>query len=109
VLDTWGSTMTHHPHVHMIGPGGGIGLSRHTNQGHVGEVRPHPARRVLLAEHQISIASSLKVGVNCRDIPLWHQLLRRALMTDRGDHSVLPTGVSRACAKLHDEVSKRDH
>jgi hypothetical protein len=26
VLHTWGSTMTHHPHVHMIAPGGGISL-----------------------------------------------------------------------------------
>ncbi len=26
VLYTWGSTMTHHPHVHMIVPGGGISL-----------------------------------------------------------------------------------
>jgi hypothetical protein len=26
VLHTWGSTMTHHPHVHMIVPGGGIVL-----------------------------------------------------------------------------------
>jgi hypothetical protein len=26
VLHTWGSTMTHHPHVHMIVPGGGITL-----------------------------------------------------------------------------------
>ena len=24
VLHTWGSAMTHHPHVHMIAPGGGI-------------------------------------------------------------------------------------
>src|SRR5499433_2981259 len=24
VLHTWGSTMTHHPHVHMIVPGGGL-------------------------------------------------------------------------------------
>jgi hypothetical protein len=24
VLHTWGSTLTHHPHVHMIVPGGGI-------------------------------------------------------------------------------------
>lgn len=24
VLDTWGSAMTHHPHVHMIVPGGGV-------------------------------------------------------------------------------------
>ena len=24
VLHTWGSTMTHHPHIHMIVPGGGI-------------------------------------------------------------------------------------
>jgi len=26
VLHTWGSTMTHHPHVHMIVPGGGFSL-----------------------------------------------------------------------------------
>jgi len=24
VLHSWGSAMTHHPHVHMIVPGGGI-------------------------------------------------------------------------------------
>jgi hypothetical protein len=32
VLHTWGSAMTHHPHLHMIVPGGG--LSRRT--AHVG-------------------------------------------------------------------------
>ena len=26
VLDTWGSAMTHHPHLHMIVPGGGLSL-----------------------------------------------------------------------------------
>ena len=26
VLHTWGSTMTHHPHVHMTVPGGGLSL-----------------------------------------------------------------------------------
>ena len=26
VLHTWGSTLTHHPHIHMIVPGGGIAL-----------------------------------------------------------------------------------
>ena len=26
MLHTWGSAMTHHPHVHMIVPGGGISL-----------------------------------------------------------------------------------
>src|SRR5262245_405273 len=26
VLHTWGSAMTHHPHVHMIVPGGGISM-----------------------------------------------------------------------------------
>ena len=26
VLHTWGSAMTHHPHLHMIVPGGGISL-----------------------------------------------------------------------------------
>lgn len=28
VLHTWGSALTHHPHVHMIVPGGGISLAR---------------------------------------------------------------------------------
>src|SRR5438477_6753565 len=28
VLHTWGSAMTHHPHVHMIVPGGGISADR---------------------------------------------------------------------------------
>ena len=28
VLHTWGSAMTHHPHVHMIVPGGGISFDR---------------------------------------------------------------------------------
>jgi len=28
VLHTWGSAMTHHPHIHMIVPGGGISLDR---------------------------------------------------------------------------------
>ena len=27
VLHTWGSAMTHHPHIHMIVPGGGISLA----------------------------------------------------------------------------------
>src|SRR6266851_3010824 len=26
VLHTWGSALTHHPHVHMIVPGGGISI-----------------------------------------------------------------------------------
>jgi hypothetical protein len=26
VLHTWGSALTHHPHIHMIVPGGGISL-----------------------------------------------------------------------------------
>ena len=26
VLHTWGSALTHHPHVHMIVPGGGLSL-----------------------------------------------------------------------------------
>jgi hypothetical protein len=26
VLHSWGSALTHHPHVHMIVPGGGISL-----------------------------------------------------------------------------------
>jgi hypothetical protein len=30
VLHTWGSALTHHPHVHMIVPGGGISLDGNT-------------------------------------------------------------------------------
>jgi hypothetical protein len=30
VLHTWGSAMTHHPHIHMIVPGGGIALDGET-------------------------------------------------------------------------------
>ncbi len=30
VLHTWGSALTHHPHVHMIVPGGGISLDGHS-------------------------------------------------------------------------------
>jgi hypothetical protein len=26
VLHTWGSALTHHPHVHVIVPGGGVAL-----------------------------------------------------------------------------------
>ncbi len=28
VLHSWGSALTHHPHLHMIVPGGGISLAR---------------------------------------------------------------------------------
>jgi Transposase zinc-binding domain/Putative transposase len=33
VLHTWGSAMTHHPHIHMIVPGGGISLDGRSSQG----------------------------------------------------------------------------
>jgi len=33
VLHTWGSAMTHHPHVHMIVPGGGLSLARGVEDG----------------------------------------------------------------------------
>jgi hypothetical protein len=36
VLHTWGSALTHHPHVHMIVPGGGISLDGE----HWGACRP---------------------------------------------------------------------
>jgi hypothetical protein len=25
ILHTWGQTLTHHPHVHCVAPGGGLG------------------------------------------------------------------------------------
>ena len=30
VLHTWGSALTHHPHVHMVVPGGGLSLDGST-------------------------------------------------------------------------------
>jgi hypothetical protein len=33
VLHTWGSALTHHPHVHMIVPGGGFSLDRTSRDG----------------------------------------------------------------------------
>jgi hypothetical protein len=33
VLHTWGTALTHHPHVHMIVPGGGISLGRVSDAG----------------------------------------------------------------------------
>ena len=38
VLHTWGSAMTHHPHIHMIVPGGGL-----TQDGRWISSRPAPA------------------------------------------------------------------
>jgi hypothetical protein len=43
VLHTWGATMTHHPHVHMIVPGGGISLDgMHWVHCRPGFLRPVP-------------------------------------------------------------------
>jgi hypothetical protein len=56
VLHTWGSAMTHHPHVHMIVPGGGISLDRtrwvHCKPGFLVPVRvlSRLFRRLLLAD-----------------------------------------------------------
>ena len=36
-LHTWGSTMTHHPHVHMIVPGGGISLDGFGQHAHLAD------------------------------------------------------------------------
>ena len=44
VLHTWGSAMTHHPHVHMIVPGGGISL----DGSHWVRCRPGSYRRILV-------------------------------------------------------------
>ena len=48
VLHSWGSALTHHPHVHMIVPGGGLSLdnarwvaSRSNFLVHVGRAYPH--------------------------------------------------------------------
>ena len=51
VLHTWGSAMTHHPHVHMIAPGGGLSPDgEHKLRGlpydlqYLGRARLSPAR-----------------------------------------------------------------
>ena len=40
VLHTWGSAMTHHPHVHMIVPGGGLSLDGKPLDCHQAELLP---------------------------------------------------------------------
>lgn len=40
VLHTWGSAITHHPHVHMIVPSGGIALMGHAGYRHRCDRRP---------------------------------------------------------------------
>jgi hypothetical protein len=56
VLHTWGSTMTHHPHIHMIVPGGGISIdgssSVHCRSGFLLPVRVLSTlfRRLMLAK-----------------------------------------------------------
>ena len=37
VLHTWGSAMTHHPHVHMIVPGGGLSLDESSSSEAIGQ------------------------------------------------------------------------
>ena len=44
VLHTWGSAMTHHPHVHMIVPGGGISLDGTTLDRRRGPASSCPCR-----------------------------------------------------------------
>ena len=46
VLHTWGSALTHHPHVHGIVPGGGLVARRHALGGLPARVLPARARAV---------------------------------------------------------------
>jgi len=48
VLHTWGSAMTHHPHVHGIVPGGGLSLDGERWV----QVSPHAIRQPLFVRHQ---------------------------------------------------------
>jgi Putative transposase/Transposase zinc-binding domain len=52
VLHSWGSAMTHHPHVHMIVPGGGISLDR------TRWVRSRPSKRETRIELKCSQRTS---------------------------------------------------
>jgi Putative transposase len=47
VLHTWGSALTHHPHIHMVVPGGGISLD-----GNCSRLRQSQRRRRLLPPQQ---------------------------------------------------------
>jgi len=70
VLHTWGSALTHHPHVHMIVPGDGISLDgkrKACHMGNVGSDSSASARRRLTADYYSTLAravASLDVNTN---------------------------------------------
>lgn len=54
VLHTWGQSLTHHPHLHCVIPGGGISLD--------GKRWIHCRRNFFVLRDQTSIAQSLPAG-----------------------------------------------
>ena len=86
VLHTWGSALTHHPHVHMIVPGGGISLDGKRwvscRPGFFLPVRvlSRLFRRLflekLIAAHQASFSSSavtFRSPMHRPSRPIWHR------------------------------------
>ena len=81
VLHTWGSAMTHHPHVHMIVPGGGISLDGHGGcragpgsfcHGGVGKIFRRLILEKLFAAHQpvdCSSSASIVISPNPKHSP----------------------------------------
>jgi hypothetical protein len=65
VLHTWGSAMTHHPHIHMIVPGGGISLDEQSWARRAPALRPRQAFQ--------AVSPSLECR---RSAKVWRLLLR---------------------------------
>ena len=56
ILHTWGQTLTHHPHVHCIVPGGGVGPDGRFITGRPGFFRPSASSRVSTAASSSSVS-----------------------------------------------------
>src|SRR3974390_497932 len=71
VLHTWGSAMTHHPHVHMIVPGGGI--SRDGSQWFAYAKRPFAGPKAVLAylsryTHRVAISNRRLIAADAKAV-----------------------------------------
>ena len=91
VLHTWGSAMTHHPHLHMIVPGGGLSARRPALDRVPADVLPPRARA--LAPVPPALPEDARSGAQGRP----PRLLRRPRRTRRDTEHSPPS--SRRCAR----------
>ena len=63
VLHTWGSAMTHHPHIHMIVPGGGLAGDADAFQAFAGRVETGLRRRLAM-QPRVVTHFDIKSGFN---------------------------------------------